>query len=83
MDTPLFNALVFSKIKKITGGNLKIAISGGGPCDAEVQDFVSACIVPLVQGYGLTETCGGNCVQAPGDFRTGMVGFPLGCVEIK
>uniref|UniRef100_A0A7S1EAA8 AMP-dependent synthetase/ligase domain-containing protein n=1 Tax=Hemiselmis andersenii TaxID=464988 RepID=A0A7S1EAA8_HEMAN len=83
MDTPVFNKLVFSKIKQITGGRLKIAVSGGGACEKEVQEFVSAAIVPLVQGYGLTETCGGGTVQATNDLRTGVVGLPLGSLEIK
>jgi long-chain acyl-CoA synthetase len=83
MDTPVFNALVFGKIKQITGGRLKVAVSGGGACEKEVQEFVSATIVPLVQGYGLTETCGGGTVQNTGDLRTGIVGLPLGPVEIK
>ena len=83
MDTPLFNALVFSKIKKITGGRLKLGVSGGGPCEKEVQEFVSATIVPLLQGYGLTETCGGGTVQHPGDHETLRVGLPLGSLEIK
>lgn len=37
MDTPLFNALVFKKIGEITGGRLKIAISGGGPLDRSLS----------------------------------------------
>jgi len=83
MDTPLFNALAFAPIKRITGGRLKFAISGGGPLDSEVQEFISATVVPLIQGYGLTETCGGGCVQMFGDVRTGSVGLPLACNEIK
>ena len=31
---------------------------------AQVQEFISATVVPLIQGYGLTETCGGGTVQA-------------------
>eukprot|EP00286_Rhodomonas_abbreviata_P024796 CAMPEP_0181301956 /NCGR_PEP_ID=MMETSP1101-20121128/7706_1 /TAXON_ID=46948 /ORGANISM="Rhodomonas abbreviata, Strain Caron Lab Isolate" /LENGTH=751 /DNA_ID=CAMNT_0023407307 /DNA_START=32 /DNA_END=2287 /DNA_ORIENTATION=+ len=82
-DTPLFNALVFSKIKKVTGGRVKVAISGGGPLDKEVQQFISATICPILQGYGLTETCGGGTCQYPGDVRTGVVGPPLHSTEIK
>lgn len=83
LDTPLFNALVFSKIAKVTGGRVKLAISGGGPLDKEVQQFIAATICPIVQGYGLTETCGGATCQFPGDIRTGVVGPPLNSIEIK
>jgi len=83
MDTPLFNALVFKKIGEITGGRLKIAISGGGPLDKQVQEFCSVAICPIIQGYGLTETLGGNCIQAVGDTRTGVVGVPLSSVEVR
>eukprot|EP00960_Hanusia_phi_P033133 750298-Hanusia_phi.AAC.3 len=83
ISTPLFDLLVFSKIKKITGGRLKIAISGGGPIDEEVQSFCSAAICPIIQGYGLTETCGGGAVQFIGDTRVGVVGMPLSSLQVK
>jgi long-chain acyl-CoA synthetase len=83
MDTPLFNALVFKKIGEITGGRLKVAISGGGPLDKQVQEFCSVAICPVIQGYGLTETLGGNCIQPIGDTRTGVVGIPLSSVEVR
>jgi len=83
IDTPLFNALVFKKIGEITGGRLKLAIAGGGPIDKQVQEFCSVAICPIIQGYGLTETLGGNCIQAIGDTRTGVVGVPLSSVEVR
>jgi long-chain acyl-CoA synthetase len=83
MDTPLFNALVFKKIGEITGGRLKIAISGGGPLDKQVQEFCSAAICPIIQGYGLTETLGGNCIQPIGDTRPSIVGIPLSSVKVR
>ncbi len=46
MDTPLFNMLVFSKIKKVTGGRLKVGISGGGPIDSAVQVSYSLMCMP-------------------------------------
>ena len=55
-DTPLFKALVFKKFSKAVGGRLRIAASGGGPLNEEVQEFVRTCFgCPLVQGYGLTD----------------------------
>jgi long-chain acyl-CoA synthetase len=52
LDTPLFNALVFKKFKKAVGGNLTWALSGGGPLNGEVQEFIRvAFAVPLIQGY--------------------------------
>lgn len=54
-ETPFWNALVFSKAKAITGGNLKLILSGGAPLNSESQAFlrlVLGCIT--IQGYGLT-----------------------------
>ena len=52
LDTPLFNALVFKKFKKAVGGNLRWALSGGGPLNGEVQDFIRVAFgFPLIQGY--------------------------------
>jgi long-chain acyl-CoA synthetase len=83
-DTPLFNALVFKKFKKGVGGKLRFAISGGGPLNAQVQDFCRTAFgIDLSQGYGLTETCAGGTIQFPDDLRTGIAGVPIPSVEIK
>ena len=51
-DTPLFNVLVFKKFKKAIGGRMRFAISGGGPLNGEVQDFIRAAFgFDLAQGY--------------------------------
>jgi long-chain acyl-CoA synthetase len=42
-DTPLFKALVFKKFSALTGGRLRLALSGGGPLNADVQRFASVC----------------------------------------
>jgi long-chain acyl-CoA synthetase len=51
-DTPLFKALVFKKFKAVVGGKLRYALSGGGPLNGEVQDFIRTCFgIDFVQGY--------------------------------
>lgn len=51
-DTPLFNAVVIKKFKKAVGGKLRFGLSGGGPLNAEVQEFIRVAFgFALVQGY--------------------------------
>lgn len=84
LDTPLFNALVFKKFKKAVGGNLKWALSGGGPLNGEVQEFIRVAFnLPLIQGYGLTETCAGLSIQAEDDDRPGIAGVIIPSCEVK
>jgi long-chain acyl-CoA synthetase len=84
LDTPLFNALVFKKFKKAVGGELRWALSGGGPLNGEVQEFIRVAFnVPLIQGYGLTETCAGLTIQAEDDDRPGVAGVPIPSCEVK
>jgi long-chain acyl-CoA synthetase len=81
-DTPLFNVLL-KKFKATTGGNLKACLSGGGAISAEVQEWVRTALgCPLVQGYGLTETCGGATLQMYDDPSIGIAGTPMASVEI-
>jgi len=83
-DTPLFNVLVFKKLKKAVGGNMSYGLSGGGPLNSEVQEFIRTGFgIKFVQGYGLTETCAGLTIQAMDDIRPGVVGFPISSVEVK
>lgn len=83
-DAPFFKALVFKKISAATGGNLRAALSGGGPLNAEVQDFIRTAFgIEFVQGYGLTETCAGLTIQDTTDLRGGVAGMPIPSVEVK
>ncbi len=51
-DTPLFKALVFKKFSALVGGNLRMAMSGGGALNSEVQNFIRTCFgIPFGQGY--------------------------------
>mmetsp|Transcript_101424 Transcript_101424/g.316207 ORF Transcript_101424/g.316207 Transcript_101424/m.316207 type:complete len:751 (+) Transcript_101424:64-2316(+) len=80
--TPVFDLLVFKKFKNMIGGKMKFTLSGGGAISGEVQEWVRTCFgCPLVQGYGLTETCGASCVQHPFDPAIGIAGSPLSSVE--
>jgi len=82
-DTPLFNKLVFKKFKLALGGNMRLAISGGGPLNSEVQHFTRTMFsMPLIQGYGLTETIAGLTIQDFDDLRSGIAGVPVPSVEI-
>jgi long-subunit acyl-CoA synthetase (AMP-forming) len=53
-----FLDVVFNKIKQQTGGRLRFALSGGAPISKETQEFLSVTLCPILQGYGMTETCG-------------------------
>lgn len=82
-ESPLFRALIFSKLRNMLGGRMKIGITGGGPISADVQRFIrTAFCMPIIQGYGLTETTTAGSVQVFEDVRCGVVGPPLGSVEI-
>jgi len=83
-DTPLFKALIFKKFSAVVGGRLRMALTGGGPCNAEVQSFIRTCFgCPMFQGYGLTETCALLAIQDLKDLRPGIAGVPTPSVEIK
>lgn len=65
------------------GGHLKGVLSGGAPLNAETQRFMNICMCcPVIQGYGLTESCGAACVAEITDLSTGAVGPPVRCAEI-
>ncbi|KAG2377360.1 hypothetical protein C9374_009271 [Naegleria lovaniensis] len=84
VKTPILDALVFKKVKQAVGGRLRGILSGGAPLRKEVQQFISVVFgCPVVQGYGLTETCAGSTIQIPYDFSTGHGGCLLPCLEIK
>lgn len=83
-DTPLFKAIIFKKLAAAVGGKMRIGISGGGPLNSEVQEFVRTAFgFKFFQGYGLTETCAGLTIQDTADLRFGIAGHPTACSEVK
>ncbi|KZP33141.1 long-chain-fatty-acid-CoA-ligase [Athelia psychrophila] len=80
---PLADSVVLSKVKAATGGRLRLALSGGAALSRETQEFLSVALVTMLQGYGMTESCG-MCAITPPEMRPyGSVGLPVPCIEIK
>ena len=75
--------IAFSPIQEAFGGNLKFAVSGGAPISAELVEFFSYCGLPVLEGYGLTETCAAITVNSINEHLAGTVGRPIGDVKIK
>jgi long-chain acyl-CoA synthetase len=75
--------LVFSKIRKLFGGKLRFAISGGAPLSKEIAEFFYFCGILILEGYGLTETTAAITVNRDHDYKLGTVGKPIGDVKIK
>ncbi len=80
---PLLNKLVASKIVEKLGGRLKTAISGGAPLPPDVARTFLALGVPVLQGYGLTETSPVLAVSRIDDNIPESVGLALPSTQLK
>lgn len=78
----LFDGLAFRPIRAAVGGRLRLVISGGAPLASEIGQFFFVVGVPVLEGYGLTETSPVLAVNVPPVPRYGTVGKPLPRVEI-
>lgn len=79
----VLDAVVLSKLRAATGGKIRVAMSGGAPLSQDTQEFLSTALLPLLQGYGLTETCGMCTILPPSRPLLGVVGIPMPSTEIK
>jgi long-chain acyl-CoA synthetase len=74
---------LYQNVRNIFGGRLREATSGAAPIAPEILEFFYACGVPVLEGWGMTETATAATVNRLEDFRFGSVGKPLPGVEIK
>lgn len=77
--------LVLSKWKAALGGNIKFIVSGGAALQSRLTRIFWASEVPILEGYGLTETSPVIAVNSffKNGFKVGTVGLPLSNVEVK
>jgi long-chain acyl-CoA synthetase len=73
----LSHRLVYRRLLAALGGRTRYAVSGGAPLGDRLAHFYRGIGLPVLEGYGLTETTGALTVNLPEDQRIGTVGRPL------
>jgi long-chain acyl-CoA synthetase len=74
---------LFKNVRAIFGGNVRHATSGAAPIAKEILEFFWACGVPVLEGYGMTETATAATTSTVENHRFGTVGRALPGVELK
>ncbi|KAJ9542994.1 hypothetical protein OSB04_022701 [Centaurea solstitialis] len=83
--SPVADMLAFRKVKNRLGGRIRLIVSGGAPLSSEIEEFlrVTSCAF-VVQGYGMTETCGLATLGFPDEMcMLGTVGSAFVYTELR
>ena len=78
----LADRIIFTKLRQRFGGNIKFCCSGGAPLDPNINEFFWIIGIPIIEGYGLTETSPVVTINNFDEMRFGSVGTPLESTEI-
>jgi long-chain acyl-CoA synthetase len=78
-----FDQTLFSNVRAAFGGRLREAVTGAAPIAKEILEFFWACGVPVMEGFGMTETATAATVSTPENHKFGTVGRALPGVEIR
>ncbi len=83
LTAAIADRLVGAKVRARVGGRLRFCISGGAPLGPKIMEFFFAIGIPVIEGYGLTETSPVICLNVPGREQPGSVGPAVPGVEMK
>ncbi|MFK0040930.1 AMP-dependent synthetase/ligase [Paenarthrobacter sp. NPDC090517] len=78
-----FNKLLYPKVRDVFGGDVGYTVSGASPLSLRDNHFFHGAGVPVLEGYGLTETTAPCTVNTPSMSRIGTVGIPLPGTTIR
>jgi long-chain acyl-CoA synthetase len=73
----------FAFVRGIFGGNVKLAISGAAPIAADILRFFYACGVPVLEGWGMTETTSIGTLNLPDAFKFGSIGQAVAGADVR
>jgi long-chain acyl-CoA synthetase len=79
----LFDRLVYSKLRAATGGQLRGSVSGGAPLGPRLGHFFRGIGMPVLEGWGLTETTAPATVNTLALNKIGTVGRPLPGTSVR
>jgi len=79
----VFDRLVFSRLRAALGGRCDAAVSGGAPLGERLAHFFRGIGVPVLEGYGLTETSAAACVNTRAAYKVGTVGRPVAGTAVR
>jgi long-chain acyl-CoA synthetase len=79
----LFDALVYKKIRARFGGRLRFFVSGAAALNRDIAEWFHAAGIVILEGYGMTETSAGTCVNRPTKYKFGSVGLAFDDTEVR
>ena len=82
MRHAMYDRLIYRTIMGVFGGHCEYAVSGGAPLDGAIAHCFNGGGLPLLEGYGMTETCAPAMVNPTKGYRIGTVGLPLQGVSV-
>ena len=83
LKTAIAERLVYARIREKLGGRLRFVASGSAPLADGVMEFFGAVGIPIIEGYGLTETAPILTFNPLHALRVGTVGRPIPGVELR